>query len=145
MQHIISVICGMLLLICAIQDLRFRMINVIVPLIAMVIIVAVKLLCHEETITGIALSISPGIVMLCISVIRKGVLGFADGIIVCFVGVCEGFYANAVIVLFSFVIAWIAILYKLIIKRYSAGRLAIPFIPCIIPAWLCVCAGGWYL
>ena len=42
------------------------MINVIVPLIAMVIIVAVKLLCHEETIAGIALSISPGIVMLCI-------------------------------------------------------------------------------
>lgn len=134
-----------MLIISAIQDCLYKKIDIILPLCTMAIIDISKLLCGETGVVYSMLSVTPGIVLLLISVFGKGIIGSADGVIICFIGVCEGLYTNINIVLLSFVIAWIVILYKLVIRRNRIKNIVIPYVPCIALAWFCIRIKGWLL
>lgn len=135
MHNVIRIACLAVLLISSVQDIRNKLIDIVIPVMFILIISVTKLMCNEESVTGVMLSMLPGISVMLISVIGKGIIGFADGIIICFLGVCEGFYSVFIVILLSFFIAWIVILYEYLIKHSDYKKIVIPFVPCVTCAW----------
>lgn len=143
MQNIISVSCALVLIICSVQDCLYRMIDILMPTGLLVIITICKFICWQTEIYEYMLSVTPGIVLILISVLGKDIIGFADGVIVCLIGVCEDMFTTIIITLFGFAIAWVVILYKLVIRRYRIKKITIPYVPCVTIAWFCISIKGW--
>lgn len=134
-----------MLLISSVQDIRNKLIDIVIPVLSILIISIIKILCNQESVTGVMITMLPGISMMLISVIGKGMIGFADGIIISFLGVCEGFYSVVIVILLGFIISWAVILYEYLIIHRDIKMIVIPFVPCITCAWLCVRIKEWLL
>lgn len=141
-QNIVSISCAAVLLLCSVQDLKNKMINIVIPLIAMILIIAVRILYGECSYFDMLLSVLPGIIILLIAMAGKEMIGFADGIVICFVGTCQGLNTNIKVILLSFAIAWLVIIFEITVAGIEKDKIEIPFVPCIAIAWLCFTIKG---
>lgn len=140
-EFIVSVILFLWLLLCSIQDIKKKKINIYLVL-AGLLMPLIGIIWNGEfnylhSLGGMSL----GLILLCISFITKGQIGVGDGLIVCITGLCLGFSGNAMLLVISlFGSAIISII--LLAFKIAGRKKTIPFVPFILFGYMGVLLFG---
>ena len=118
----------------AIEDLRFLKLNM--PVIWLMSLTAVVLrIISQEDIWSILLSFIPGLLLILISGITRGTVGLGDGFAVMMVGACLDFFRTVGVVSVSLILLSVGALVMLIFKK--AGRKTIvPYMPWLLGPYI---------
>ncbi len=139
--HIIYIILFLWLLLCSIQDIKKKTINIYLILTGFVMLLIGMLWSGEYSFLYYFGGISLGLILLCISFITKDQVGTGDGLIVCITGLCLGFSRNAMLLVISLLGSAIFSIVLLTFKL--AGRKkTIPFVPFLLFGYLGVLLFG---
>lgn len=140
-EYIVSVILFLWLLLCSIQDIKKKKINVYLIL-AGLLMPLIGIIWNGEfnylhSLEGMSL----GLILLCISFITKGQIGVGDGMIVCITGLCLGFSGNAMLLVISLfgsaIVSIILLAFKIVGRKKT-----IPFVPFILFGYMGVLLFG---
>jgi leader peptidase (prepilin peptidase)/N-methyltransferase len=139
--HIIYIILFLWLLLCSIQDIKKKTINIYLILTGFVMLLIGMLWSGEYSFLYYFGGISLGLILLCISFITKDQVGTGDGLIVCITGLCLGFSRNAMLLVISLLGSAIFSIVLLTFKL--AGRKkTIPFVPFLLLGYMGVLLFG---
>lgn len=133
-----KIICGIILFISAVSDIRDRRINIIPPVIMSVTAIILRIIQNQGNGFRVLLAVVPGVIMLLVSHIFREMAGGGDGIIMCYVGVSCGLYRSLIIFTVSFVFIWIYCIARVISGKKISKKTAIPYIPYVFAAWFFV-------
>ncbi|MDU6266067.1 MAG: prepilin peptidase [Anaerocolumna aminovalerica] len=136
--HITYTILFLWLLLCSIQDIKKKKINIYLILagLAGFFVLLISMTWNGEFNFLFCLGgMSLGLILLCLSFITKGQIGTGDGLIVCITGLCLGFSRNAMLLAVSLLASAIFSIVLLTFKL--AGRKkTIPFVPFLLIGYL---------
>lgn len=141
LQIIISIILFLWLLLCSIQDIKKKEINIYLILAGFLVLLIGTIRNGEFNFLYRLGGMSLGIILLCISFITKGQIGVGDGLIVCITGLCLGFSKNAMLLVISL---FGSAIFSIVLLAFKlAGRKkTIPFVPFILFGYMGVLIFG---
>ncbi len=141
LQIVISIILFLWLLLCSMQDMKKKRINIYLILAGFLVVLISTVWNGEFNILYHLGGMSLGLLLLCISFITKGQIGVGDGLIVCITGLCLGFSRNAMLLLIS--LFGSAIFSIVLLSFRLAGRKkTIPFVPFLLFGYMGVLIFG---
>jgi len=135
MENLLKLTIVVVLAICSVQDIRKKKIYLWLILLGGLLIAVCVPFCEEVSMLDRFGGILVGMVVILISVLTRGKIGLADGILLCATGFGLGFWSN--LELFGialFLAAIVSIL--LLMLRLADRKKAIPFVPFLLLAYL---------
>ncbi|MBE5937624.1 MAG: hypothetical protein E7265_06295 [Lachnospiraceae bacterium] len=132
----INIVCGIVLIVCTIDDILKKTINVLFPLVGSVVIVSIRMICFGEDISVVISSLVPGITILCMAATGCFGIGAGDGFIICFIGACFELSVCLLIILYGFAMAWFRSIVGFISGYYTSKADTIPFVPYVTVGWI---------
>jgi leader peptidase (prepilin peptidase)/N-methyltransferase len=128
---IISILAIVWLLLCSLQDIRNKKINIILIISGFLVLSISSVICGEVSLLSRLAGLSLGLLLLGLHPITRGQIGIGDGLIVCTTGLCFGFSQNAILLVYALFAA--AIVSMILILFFRANRKnTIPFIPFLL-------------
>lgn len=127
------------LFLCGWQDFKEKKISIAI-LAAGSSLSVIFLAAGGISVTSRLLGLVTGLLLLLLSKLLKGQIGFGDGIVICITGLCLGFRDNLGLLVLSLTIAAFISLVLLLFKK-AGKKDTIPFIPFIFLSYL----GGLFL
>ncbi|CVI65111.1 Type IV leader peptidase family protein [Clostridiales bacterium CHKCI001] len=119
---------------CAITDLKSRKIPIWWTAICGIGAVIYQVAEKKQSIGGIVVSMTIGVVLLAIARISSQSIGYGDGIIFLILGLWIGFWDTLSLLFFSLVLSSLVSAYLMIIRRKQRNY-KIPFIPFVTAAY----------
>lgn len=136
-EKTLMLILGVLLLICAIQDLFKKRVYVWVIGIGAVLTIACLPFMEKLGMVNCIGGLTVGLTTMLISKVTAGKIGMGDGILLCVTGIGLGFWNN--LELFGIALFLAAILsIFLLIFRMADKKKSIPFIPFLFAGYLII-------
>ncbi|MGN0342202.1 MAG: prepilin peptidase [Roseburia sp.] len=132
---IVSYALMAMLAVCSLEDIRHRQVNCIPVLMWGVVGVVFHILWHQQTVYSMAAGLLPGIILLVIALISGGAIGIGDGLVVIVMGIFLGGIRNLQVLCVALVLSAVISLGLLVMKKKNK-RDSIPFIPCLLVAYL---------
>jgi leader peptidase (prepilin peptidase)/N-methyltransferase len=139
--YIIYTILFLWLLLCSVQDIKRKRINIYLILAGFLMFLISMVWSGEFNFLYRLGGMSLGLILLCISFITKGQIGTGDGFIVCITGLYLGFSRNAMLLVISLLGSAIVSIVLLTFKL--AGRKkTIAFVPFLLLGYMGVLIFG---
>lgn len=130
-QHVLELVLGVLLFVCAIMDIKYKKISLILlgtVFVGMLIILPFrKEISMIEGLCGILVGGS----LFGINKVTRGQIGIGDACLFCVTGVCLGFWDNMGLLLYSLFFASIFSAFLILIKKVGK-KYTIPFAPFVL-------------
>lgn len=131
MKYTFLILMGIWLLICSFQDIKRKEVHIVLLTIGLIMGLIGSLVCVEISYQNRALGLLLGGLLLSLSLITKGQIGYADGIIVGIIGTTLGFYTSSGILLMALFISAIVSLIIIVFKK-AKRKTTIPFVPFLL-------------
>lgn len=126
---------AVMLIICAVEDIRYRRVNCIPVLLWGMLGVCFHILWHQQSIYSMLGGLLTGIVLMGISWVSREAIGLGDGLVVAVMGIFLGASRNLQVLFLAFVLSALVSLGLLVMKKKNRKD-SIPFIPCLLMAYL---------
>jgi leader peptidase (prepilin peptidase) / N-methyltransferase len=134
-ELLIKLMMGIMLLLCAVQDVRKKKVFLWVIILGAVFIGICIPFCHVGSIMDRLGGFAVGAVVITISMATHGKIGIGDGILLCVTGLGLGFWGNlelfAIALLFAAIISIILLIFRLADRKKS-----IPFVPFLLVGYV---------
>lgn len=123
-----NIITGILLTVCAVEDLKRRKISLLCPLIAL--ITGTIFRAADGTLFGVecGLGIVVGGIFVLISLVSRQQIGLGDGLIIAACGLCLGWRKVCLLVLGAMILFLIVGVVRMLVFRLN-GKSEVPFVP----------------
>ncbi len=131
---LIEILLLLYLLICTIRDIRTRTISMGVSLIFGVVLISLKIIGQDFSLTGILLGAIPGICLILLGLISRQSIGYGDGIVTIVLGITAGIEGTITTCLWAFIMT--AIVSCILLIRHHSKRETLPFVPFLFGAYL---------
>ena len=136
-EYIIRGLIGLLLIIVTIQDIKWKKIKVGIVMMCAVLLCVLIPFCQTLSILDRALGLSLGLGVMLLSKATEGKIGMGDGLVLGVTGLGLGFWSN--MELFAVALAMAAVFsIGLLVLRRANRKKAIPFMPFLLMAYLCL-------
>ncbi|MCX4326473.1 MAG: prepilin peptidase [Lachnospiraceae bacterium] len=140
MQILLYIIVGISLIICTITDLKYK--EIYLPVI---IAGSVLVLCFHIWQQSISFADVAGAVIVCLlfvisSVVTRGQLGMGDAFLFALTGLGTGIMANIFIIIFSFMLAFCAAVFLVLVK-HKQHNYCMPLAPFVLGSFIFYVAG----
>lgn len=138
----IEAAAGIMLTICAAEDLLTGRISVWCPAVCMAVGIGLRLLGNTLMTMDFGTGLLVGLIFLAISVVSGKQVGDGDGIVLMACGICVG-GGKVISVLFGGMILFLVTGAGGMIIRHWNGKKELPFIPFLWVAYMCGCLVSW--
>ena len=126
-----------MLTVCTIEDLKCRKIYIIPVILCGLAGMIMHLFCREISIYNILAGMLIGLLMLLLAKLSGGAIGTGDGIVLIVTGIFLGGWKNLSLLLLALVFSAVLSLLLLLLRKKKKTD-SIPFIPCLLLAYLVV-------
>lgn len=134
-EYIIRGLMGLLLVIVAIQDIKWKKIRVGTVLVCAVLLCMCIPFSSVLSLLDRVLGLSLGLGVVILSKATGGKIGIGDGLVLAVTGMGLGFWSNMELFALALAMAAVFSIGLLLIKRVSRKK-AIPFLPFLLMAYL---------
>lgn len=141
-EYISYSVALIVLLICSVQDVRYKKIHVQIPVVAGFCGGVMWFECGEKLIADLIYGCVPGIVLILSSILSKEKIGLGDGVIVTMIGLLTEVDFTFYVVMLSFGISMCYFVLNGLMcnirRKYEDKTKEIVFVPCIFAAYIFV-------
>lgn len=137
MDYFIKGTLGVLLLICAIQDMKYKQISVGFIGLGLLILLICAPFTNMLYIGDRILGFMIGAIVVFISKVTKGKIGMGDGLILCTTGVGLGLWRNLELFAYALFIAAIVSIILLTLRIVNRKH-SLPFVPFLLLSYLVI-------
>lgn len=134
-ENIIATIITIWLLLCSIQDIKKKKINIGLIAVGALLLIMVSSVLGCITMLNRFAGLSLGVVLLGLCYVTRGKIGIGDGLILCVTGINLGFLKNSLLLLYALFGA--AVFSAILIFFWHVNRhKTIPFAPFLLLGYL---------
>lgn len=141
-EYIIRGLIGILLIIVAVQDIKWKKIKLWIVLLCAVILCICIPFCSALSIVDRVMGLSLGLSVILLSKATGGKIGIGDGLVLGITGMGLGFWSNIELFALALAIAAAFSIGLLVFRRVDRKK-AIPFMPFLLLAYLFLSVPIW--
>ena len=141
MYYIRIMLAGFILILCCIEDIKYKKIHIILPVSVVVSCIVIDIISGDFVITDIIMRVCIGIVIIIFGACSKEKIGIGDGFIAVMIGIAVGVELLFQIMILAFVAALVFFgIYAVncLVKRTKVVDKEIAFVPFVLGAYMFV-------
>lgn len=135
LNTIINILVVIWLLLCSLQDIRKKKIQIVLIAAGFLIIFVYSIFKIDIILWNRLAGLIPGIILLILNPVTRGQVGLGDGLIVSILGISLGFFATAGMLILGLFGSALLSLFLIIFKKANK-KTTIPFIPFLLLGFL---------
>ena len=137
---LLYIILGTALLICTVTDLKYKEIYMPVVIAGLLLVLCFHIWQHNLQFKDMAGTIIVFMLFMAFSVASRGQLGTGDAFIFALTGLGLGIMANIFIIMFSFILAFFAAVFLILVK-HKPKNYGMPLAPFVLSSFIIYIAG----
>ncbi len=137
---LLYIILGTALLICTVTDLKYKEIYMPVVIAGLLLVLCFHIWQHNLQFKDMAGTIIVFMLFMAFSVASRGQLGTGDAFIFALTGLGLGIMANIFIIMFSFILAFFAAVFLVLVK-HKPKNYGMPLAPFVLSSFIIYIAG----